>query len=126
MVTGARKGAPLRVQAIEESQPTTDVDRTLVSCGKVIADTELRIVDVEQDRSAPEGEIGEIWVSGPSVVEGYWSNFDQNDKTFDAELSDASSDKRWLRTGDYGFLEQGELFVTGRLKDLLAQKILKQ
>jgi acyl-CoA synthetase (AMP-forming)/AMP-acid ligase II len=119
MVTGARKGAPLRVQAIEESQPTTDVDRTLVSCGKVIADTELRIVDVEQDRSAPEGEIGEIWVSGPSVVEGYWSNFDQNDKTFDAELSDASSDKRWLRTGDYGFLEQGELFVTGRLKDLI-------
>ncbi|MCX5935352.1 MAG: AMP-binding protein, partial [Pseudanabaena sp. LacPavin_0818_WC45_MAG_42_6] len=61
--------------------------------------------------------IGEIWVSGGSVALGYWQNPEATKATFQAELSDNSA--HWLRTGDLGFLQGGELFVTGRLKDLL-------
>src|SRR5205085_10585556 len=64
------------------------------------------------------GEIGEIWVAGPSVAQGYWNRQDETTKTFGARLPDRLEGP-FLRTGDVGFLRDGELFLTGRIKDLI-------
>ncbi|MEG5061534.1 AMP-binding protein [Microcoleus sp. A2-D2] len=63
-------------------------------------------------------EVGEIWVAGETVARGYWNRPEETEKTFQAYLSD-TSEGPFLRTGDLGFLRDGELFVTGRLKDLI-------
>ena len=70
------------------------------------------------DHAAPIDRIGEIWVSGPSVAQGYWRDAEETEQTFRAYLND-TGDGPFLRTGDLGFLQDGELFVTGRLKDLI-------
>lgn len=98
--------------------------RTLVSCGSQPAHHEIRIVDTDQDRfeSVPDGIIGEIWVHGPSVAKGYWNKADESETTFHATLKTnpgADAGKSFLRTGDLGFLKDGQLFVTGRAKDLV-------
>ena len=64
-----------------------------------------------------DGKVGEIWVSGPSVAGGYWKRDDLSRDVFQARLQDGRGP--FLRTGDLGFLLEGELFVTGRLKDLI-------
>jgi acyl-CoA synthetase (AMP-forming)/AMP-acid ligase II len=66
---------------------------------------------------APD-EVGEIWVSSPSVAQGYWNRPEETERTFQAYLAD-TGEGPFLRTGDLGFLQDGELFVTGRLKDLI-------
>jgi acyl-CoA synthetase (AMP-forming)/AMP-acid ligase II len=66
----------------------------------------------------PEDRVGEIWVDSPSVGLGYWNNPGATQETFHAKLADSTSGT-YLRTGDLGFLHEGELFVTGRLKDLI-------
>ena len=66
----------------------------------------------------PAGQVGEIWVSGPSVAQGYWQRTDETEQTFRAHLQD-TGEGPFLRTGDLGFTHDGELFVTGRLKDLI-------
>jgi acyl-CoA synthetase (AMP-forming)/AMP-acid ligase II len=75
------------------------------------------IADPERQEELPEGEVGEIWVGGASVAKGYWRNALATRETFRATLKDREG--RFLRTGDLGFLRDGELFVTGRLKDLM-------
>jgi acyl-CoA synthetase (AMP-forming)/AMP-acid ligase II len=75
------------------------------------------IADPERQEELPEGEIGEIWVGGASVAKGYWRNALATREAFKATLS--GHDDHFLRTGDLGFLRDGELFVTGRLKDLI-------
>jgi amino acid adenylation domain-containing protein len=89
----------------------------LVSCGFPRGGTEIRIVPPETGRSAPEGTVGEIWVSGPSVSEGYWQRHETNRAIFGATVE--GSDLHFLRTGDLGFLLDGNLYVAGRLKDLI-------
>jgi acyl-CoA synthetase (AMP-forming)/AMP-acid ligase II len=84
--------------------------RPLVSCGPPVSGTEVAIVDPESGDELADGVVGEIWVSGPHVCDGYW-----NSPTLSAEVFPAGT----LRTGDLGFLWQGEVFVTGRMKDLL-------
>jgi acyl transferase domain-containing protein/acyl-CoA synthetase (AMP-forming)/AMP-acid ligase II/acyl carrier protein len=64
------------------------------------------------------GRVGEIWVAGPSVAQGYWQRPEETESTFHAHLAD-SNEGPFLRTGDLGFLLDGELFITGRLKDLI-------
>ncbi|MDZ8184102.1 MAG: amino acid adenylation domain-containing protein [Nostoc sp. ChiSLP02] len=90
----------------------------LVSCGRVIPQQEVVIANPETLKSSQPGEIGEIWVSGPSVGQGYWNRFSETEETFRAYLSDTGKGP-FLRTGDLGFLENGELFITGRVKDLI-------
>ncbi len=92
--------------------------RTLVGCGETLPDQKIVIADPEQLTSCPAGRIGEIWVHGPSVAQGYWRQPDGTEATFHAYLKD-SGEGPFLRTGDMGFIEDGELFVTGRLKDLI-------
>jgi acyl-CoA synthetase (AMP-forming)/AMP-acid ligase II len=75
------------------------------------------IVDPDSRQPCPPGQIGEIWVSGSSVASGYWNHPTETTQTFGAQLT--GSTDSFLRTGDLGFLLDGELFVTGRLKDLI-------
>ncbi len=81
-------------------------------------DQEVVIVDPETMIRCPDRRIGEIWVAGPSVAQGYWRQAEQTANTFRAYLKDTGRGP-YLRTGDLGFVHEGELFVTGRLKDLL-------
>jgi len=82
----------------------------------------LRIVDTETSRECPPDLIGEIWVHGENVAEGYWHKPPEDQTCFGATLADPSPgtpDGPWLRTGDLGFIYQGKLFIVGRIKDLL-------
>jgi acyl-CoA synthetase (AMP-forming)/AMP-acid ligase II len=92
--------------------------RTLVSCGWAWDTQRIAIVDSESFRRCPEGHVGEIWVAGPSVAQGYWSRPELTQQTFHAYVQD-TNEGPYLRTGDLGFVQQGELFVTGRLKDMI-------
>jgi len=92
--------------------------RTLVSSGRVTFDSKVVIVNPETlARCAPD-EVGEIWVSGPGVAQGYWQRPKETQETFQAHLA-GTEEEPFLRTGDLGFIKDGELFVTGRLKDLI-------
>ena len=88
-----------------------------VSCGSPQFGTHVRVVEPLTSDPCGEGETGEIQVSGESVTAGYWQRPEETVATFTAAAN--GSGERWLRTGDLGFLRDGELFVTGRLKDLL-------
>jgi acyl-CoA synthetase (AMP-forming)/AMP-acid ligase II/acyl carrier protein len=104
-------------RAIESASEDGDV-RELVGCGQSLLDTTVIIVNPETlTRCLPE-EIGEVWVSGGSVAQGYWNRDAETAQTFQAFTSD-TLEGPFLRTGDLGFLQDGELFVTGRLKDLI-------
>ncbi|MGE2716643.1 AMP-binding protein [Mycolicibacterium litorale] len=93
----------------------------LVSLGPPRAST-IRIVDPESRSENPEEKVGEIWVHGENVAQCYWRNPRLSERTFGAVLSDptpGTPDGPWLRTGDLGVMSQGDLFIIGRIKDLL-------
>ncbi len=94
------------------------ISRELISCGRALPDEEVVIVEPETRQLTDTSRIGEIWVRSPSVGQGYWNKPDETDETFHAHIN-GNGDQHWLRTGDLGFLHDGELFVTGRLKDLI-------
>ncbi|MCW5253540.1 fatty acyl-AMP ligase [Streptomyces sp. SHP 1-2] len=94
-----------------------DTVRSLVSSGRLCPGVEVVAVDPDDGRVLPEGTIGELWVRGPSVARGYWENAEQTALAFGAVAADGSGG--WLRTGDRGLLADGELYVTGRIKELL-------
>ncbi|HEY8208013.1 MAG TPA: amino acid adenylation domain-containing protein [Myxococcaceae bacterium] len=81
--------------------------------------TEVRVVDPESRRPCRTGEVGELWVRGPGVTRGYWNQPQLTGATFHAHLDGEPGGAPFLRTGDLGFLESGQVFVTGRLKDLI-------
>ncbi|WP_371933683.1 fatty acyl-AMP ligase [Streptomyces castrisilvae] len=93
-----------------------DGHRTLVGCG-VPVDMDVRIVDPLTHHELPPGAVGEIWMRGYSVARGYWRRPTETVRTFRASLNDEESN--FLRTGDLGMLVDGELFVTGRLKEVI-------
>lgn len=117
------------VEAAEDapwSQPGAQNSQALVSCGRTYVDLAYAIVHPENLRLCKDGEVGEIWVSGPSVAQGYWQRPGDTAETFGAFLADSDFNKYtnhmagpYLRTGDLGFSLDDELFVTGRLKDLI-------
>ena len=92
--------------------------RLFVSCGSSFGEQKIVIVDPETCTLCPPGHIGEIWISGSSVAQGYWNRPEETKETFRAYLQDTGHGP-FLRTGDLGFLQEGELFVTGRLKDMI-------
>ena len=93
--------------------------RTLVGCGQAWLGQEVAIADPESCRRLAEDAVGEIWVAGPSVARGYWRQPEVTARDFGARLAGETDAGEFLRTGDLGFLHDGELFITGRLKDLL-------
>ncbi|MEM9002173.1 MAG: AMP-binding protein [Cyanobacteria bacterium P01_F01_bin.86] len=88
-----------------------------ISCGQAAADQRVLIVDPQTLQPCPDKQVGEIWLSGPSVAQGYWRQPEATQATFDVHLADGTGS--FLRTGDLGFVRNDELFVTGRLKDLI-------
>ncbi|MFF8950929.1 fatty acyl-AMP ligase [Streptomyces sp. NPDC014940] len=118
MVTGATVGtAPTLLAAGDGAPNAGEADAAAVGCGRPGPGVTMVIVHPESGQELPEGETGEIWVGGASVAKGYWRNALATRQTFRAEL--AGREGRFLRTGDLGFQRDGELFVTGRLKDLI-------
>ena len=92
----------------------------VVSCGTPLPGLDVRIVDPERHIALPGGRIGEVWIAGSGKCLGYWNNPELTLKQFRARLVDDSPyDDGFLRTGDMGFLDDGELFVCGRIKDMI-------
>ena len=114
-VRRAQVGA-LELGRYQEAGPH-ETARTLVSCGTVSA-PDVRIVRPDSRCEAEAGEIGEIWLSSLSIADGYWRQAEATAEHFQARLA-GSGDGPFLRTGDLGVIVGGELFITGRLKDLI-------
>ncbi|MFD9726588.1 fatty acyl-AMP ligase [Streptomyces sp. NPDC059072] len=106
--------AALEEGRLEPAAPSKP-GRTLVSCGAA-AGYDLRIVDPEAGLELPPGAVGEIWLRGDSVASGYWRRPAETEHTFRATLGD---DTGYLRTGDLGTIDDGKLYVTGRVKELI-------
>jgi len=105
------------VLALPETDGVIPDKQTLVSCGTPMMGQRLLIVDPGTLTPLGEKTVGEIWNSGPLISDGYWRQPEQTAQTFQARL--ANGEGPFLRTGDLGFLHGGELYVTGRLKDML-------
>ena len=130
--TGGRDYEPVVREADAESlsrgtlRTTRDLDapsRTLVSSGHVGFGTRILIVNPDTQERCASGVVGEIWIASPSVALGYWKRDDETRETFCARLGDGTGP--FLRTGDLGVFTDGELFVTGRIKDVLIVRGLK-
>jgi acyl-CoA synthetase (AMP-forming)/AMP-acid ligase II len=113
-VAGKRGGTKYRTDLPPEPSATR---RPVVSCGEVDTEHTVRIVNPTNLKPMDDGQVGEIWVSGPSVAAGYNDRIEQTRKVFQARIADEEGE--YLRTGDLGFVRSGGLFVTGRIKDLI-------
>ncbi len=92
--------------------------RQLTACGFPWLGMSVMIVNPETKLPCPKGEIGEIWAKGSSITKGYWNKPEETEHTYHAYLRGTDSGP-WLRTGDLGFIHEGQLYVSGRLKDLI-------
>jgi 8-amino-7-oxononanoate synthase len=128
IISGGFKSAPPVVrsfdgESLENNQvldalPDEAGARELVGCGGNLLDQRIVIADPHALTRSSIDQVGEIWVSGPSIAQGYWNRSAETQHTFQAHLKD-SGEGPFLRTGDLGFLQDGELFICGRLKDLI-------
>ena len=103
---------------VKELPPSERGTRTVVGCGAPLEETWVKIVNPTTRLECPSDVVGEVWLSGTGIASGYWDKPDDTDATFQATLAE-SGEGPYLRTGDLGFLHRGELFLTGRLKDLI-------
>lgn len=103
--------------AVELSEPADQV-RLLAASGNVVADHRVVIVDPATCTPCPGDRVGEIWVQGPSIAQGYWGRSGETEEVFRATLAGDGA-APFLRTGDLGFLKDGLLYVTGRIKELI-------
>jgi len=127
-VTSSRSGEPVRYLTVDgEALDLGRVDtrssddsgaRTLVGCGRTEIDTEVVVADPATLHRLGDGMVGEVWVGGSTIAAGYWRLPDRTAASFGARLAD-SGHGPFLRTGDLGFIMDGELFINGRLKDML-------
>lgn len=101
-----------------ESIPDDSNSLSLIGCGKSIIDQTIVIVNPVTLNQCADHEVGEVWVAGPSVARGYWGLEEETRHTFGAHVAN-TGEGPFMRTGDLGFLQEGELFITGRLKDLI-------
>lgn len=106
---------------IVSSDDVAVATKELVGCGVPVDSMDFEIVDPQTLQRLPDRQIGEIWVCGDSVATGYWNNPEATANSFYATIADDSCGKagQYLRTGDLGSRVDGELFVTGRLKELI-------
>lgn len=128
MIAGGQLDAPILALDLDAQEllhgravPATSSSRsvrTLVGCGWPRLGMDVVIVDPDSLVRCPQGVVGEIWVGGPSCAQGYWQRKDLTDKVFHAVFED-NARNTYLRTGDLGFFRDGQLFITGRLKDVI-------
>jgi acyl-CoA synthetase (AMP-forming)/AMP-acid ligase II len=105
LVSGVKPGSGVRVSALASG---------VVSCGRVPPEHNVAVLDPSSLQVLPEGQIGEICVSGPSLAQGYWRNPSATASGFVLQAG-----RRYLRTGDLGFVHDHEIYISGRLKDLI-------
>ena len=117
VLKAVEKAAMEQGRMIESSRRDGDAYR-LVGCGRTTSDQQVVIVDPETLSHRPHGQVGEIWVKGASVAQGYWNRPDTTAFTFMATTAD-TAEGPFLRTGDLGVIQDDELFVVGRVKDLI-------
>jgi acyl-CoA synthetase (AMP-forming)/AMP-acid ligase II/acyl carrier protein len=107
----------LAANELTAASPSSTSSQELVSCGRPLGDQDVRVVDPKTFQPLPTGAIGEVWVRGRSVAAGYWNHPEELLQTFGGRLADGYGP--FLRTGDLGAFHDGELYVTGRLKDVV-------
>jgi acyl-CoA synthetase (AMP-forming)/AMP-acid ligase II len=113
----------VHAEALEEHRivmdgPAPGQERAVVGCGRIFPTTRMVIVDPDTHRRCGPDEVGEIWIDDPAVTRGYWARTDETRRTFRATIAD-TGEGPFLRTGDLGFLRDDEVFVVGRIKDLI-------
>lgn len=128
MVTGPKAGSGATVRAFSEDALAQNIvlplpdhvpgARQLVGCGAPVGSLRVAIVAPESGERAASNRIGEVWVAGDSIGKGYWRSSEKTAATFHARLRDAD-DGPFLRTGDLGFMHDQQLFITGRIDDLI-------
>ncbi len=104
-----------RVEVASEGEMNAS---TLIGCGRSIGEQTVKVVHPETRLECESGEIGEIWVKGRNVAQGYWGKEEESTRVFKASIAD-TGESPFMRTEDLGFFHEGELFVTGRIKDLI-------
>jgi acyl-CoA synthetase (AMP-forming)/AMP-acid ligase II len=127
MATGMdRVGTGLQIHSVSrealekdrvEPAAGADDETPIVSSGHAAGNQDVRIVDPATFETLSSGRVGEVWISGPSVAAGYWNRPTETEETFGAHLT--AGEGPFLRTGDLGFLHEGQLYITGRIKDLI-------
>jgi acyl-CoA synthetase (AMP-forming)/AMP-acid ligase II len=128
LISGGRRGAghvtrTVGRSALQSHAVTAPVDpadaQLLVGCGRALVHEEIAIVDPDRRTRLAPRQVGEIWINGPNVARAYWKNPEATETALNAAIA-GEDNARWLRTGDLGFLDEaGELYVTGRIKDLI-------
>jgi 8-amino-7-oxononanoate synthase len=128
MVSGPRRGSGATIRAFHDTALTENRVELLpdnarhahriVACGSPVGSQHMVIVDSQTHTETAPGHVGEIWIAGPSISQGYWHQSDQTRKSFNAHLSD-TGEGPFLRTGDLGFMCDGQLYITGRREDLI-------
>ena len=120
VVTVNKRELQQRRLHLEHDRARNNNQSRIVSCGRPLEGVLVRIVDPETGEAKREREIGEIWVGGPSRCSGYWNRPDMTRQVFEARIaSDGDDGPLYMRTGDLGFFYEGELYVCGRIKDLI-------
>ncbi|RKG67197.1 non-ribosomal peptide synthetase, partial [Corallococcus exercitus] len=123
IVSGGAKEALPRVLHVDRDALSRgravdqEAGAALVGCGGALLDERIAVVAPESRERCADGQVGEIWVTGAHVARGYWNRPEESVATFGAATADGEGP--YLRTGDLGFLRDGELYVTGRIKDLI-------
>ena len=119
VVPGARIVRAALLQSKVETAPAWDENAVdLISTGAPLDGIDVRIVRPDTLEQCGPGEVGEIWASGASIALGYWDRADANVETFQGRIA-GSSEGPFMRTGDLGYLQDNQLFITGRLKDIV-------
>ncbi len=128
MISGRVRAEPIRTMpappqdrfayASPRAAGSTAAAERVVSCGRVAAEAELRIVDPETRLGLEDGQIGEVWIRGENVTAGYWNQPEESAQVFGATVAD-TGEGPFLRTGDLGFVDGGEIFLIGRLKEII-------
>ena len=129
LISGGRRGAGqvtrtvsrsgLQAHAVGAAADHADI-QTLVGCGRALVNERIAIVEPHSRRRLPADAVGEVWVNGPNVARCYWRNAEATRTNLTAQIAGEDHATNWLRTGDLGFLDEaGELFITGRIKDLI-------
>lgn len=107
----------LAANVVRRVEPDSPTGRPMAPCGTALKDIDVRIVDPESHTEVVGEGVGEIWVQGPNIADGYWRQPERTAEVFGAVCDGLPG--QWLRTGDLGFFHNGLLFVSGRRKDLI-------
>ncbi|HZN92188.1 MAG TPA: fatty acyl-AMP ligase, partial [Myxococcales bacterium] len=127
VISAGRRGEgvhlqPISKKALQEDRiaaPESEADRfPAVACGHAVDGGRVAIVDPVTRRRRPEDGVGEIWIGGPHVADGYWNNEAATEETFRAR-TDPDGDGPFLRSGDLGFVREGRVYIAGRMKDVI-------